>query len=270
MKSRKWATLFTFLLLFSGCATAASQTQPQLPRHRRPDGFWTNEKAAVQVLHVFSKNVTDSQGNTTMQLAMMLGTAAVWDVNGLVLTNYHVVAKHPLEAIPNQPVGPSAPPEIFMVCTVTDDTRDCNPAEVVATDPENDLAFLRTDMYFDRAVEWVADSTLQRADEIYFWGNVFSFLPPSPFLGRYIGRVGPPYYSETDFRSPLPLLLMDINVSPGSSGSPVFNELGKCIGLASGYTPFAMGGRSLGIVIPSTTIMQFAKDNKALLYPKKK
>lgn len=257
MKYKQFAVLLSVVSFLGSCVTV-SPTPKYTPGratqspHHRPVGFWENEKAVVQVLHIFNRSVSDPNGKTVTQQLTALGTGGVVvDVNGLVMTNNHVVEKQPGQASHS-----------YMVCKVIDGIRDCSAAKVVATDPTNDLALLRTDRRFSNAVKFVDDNELVPGDEVYFWGNVFSLLPPSPFFGRYLGRVEPPYYNGKGFVA-LPLLLMDITAVNGSSGSPVFNEYGQCIGVVAAYfTGSVIGGpRPLGIIIPSSTATKLLKKN---------
>ncbi len=176
MRHKQIAVLLSFILLLGGCAAATAQMRPQL--HQRPAGFWENEKTAVQILHIFSKMGADADGKPVVQLQMIIGTGSVVDKNGLVLTNNHIVATYSPEVLPDQPETQSLPVEEFMICTVKDGDRDCNPAAVLATDEEHDLALMQVDRVFSKAVEFVDDSGLKSGDDIYFWGNVFQFLPP--------------------------------------------------------------------------------------------
>ena len=260
MKHWKSAVLFSFAaLFFFGCFSPRVQA-PTL--HQRPTGFWENKKAVVQVYHFYYVTPADADGvpifdaNGQFRVYQIgeLGTGGVLDVNGLEITNNHVVTASPKEGwlIVKSPLLP----DIYMVCTVEDGFRACEPGEVEYTDQEHDLALVYTDQHFPRAIEF-ADEELKPGDEIYLWGNVGELLPPSPFFGHYSGLLGLPYFVRPDFIKTLPLLMMDINVSWGSSGSPVFNEEGKCIGIAVAAIPASdLGSRSLPFIIPLSTVRE--------------
>ena len=287
MQYRKFPVLLSFALFFSGCS---GKTPPQTPRqNNRPTGFWENKESVFQVLHFYNKldidsdnkPVLDANGKITTSLMMSIGTGFVVDANGLVMTNNHVITEEcNIQVSDNKVTLPiptdctaklevtldrlAAPllPELFQVCTVTLGLRDCKLAEVVAKDEKHDLALLHTDEHFSRIVKFADDRQLTPGDEVYFWGNVSAFLPPSPFFGRYVGHIGPPYYTGENFGKQLPLVLLDLNLSSGSSGSPMFNSEGKCVSVGDGYTNTGFtGGRPLGISIPSSTAIKFLKEN---------
>lgn len=267
--------------VLGGCATTQARAivkvrprpAPAVLQHPRPSGFWEAETGVVQVLHDFSrltvddtgKLILDDTGKLTIKTFTAIGTGAVLNVNGLVLTNNHVIEQEPIDLTPfPQAIQPAfIPPDIYKVCIVTAGVSDCYPAEVVYTNPSHDLAWVYTKHHFSHVTKFVDESVLMPGDEVYLWGNVFDLLPPSPLFGRYIRICGPPYYTGTTFSKLLllPVLLMDINVSAGSSGGPVFDALGRAIGLANGSTIPSAGGRSLGIVIPSSVIMKLQKDH---------
>jgi S1-C subfamily serine protease len=288
MKYQKYIVLFSFILYFCGCASTPTKPLPPQLRHDRPVGFWENKEAVIQILHFYNKLDTDNnnkpilddKGKFTTSVMLSIGTGFVVDTNGLVLTNNHVVnEKCPIVMAPATIISPLpdecalktavAPdqlakplvPEVLQVCTVVDGVRNCHSAKILAADAKSDIAKLHVDHYFPRAVEFADDSELVLGDEVYYWGNVHFFLPPSPFFGRYINRLGPPYYTGENFTTALPLLLIDGNVNPGTSGGPMFNGLGKCVGMDTGFTPSSMGGRSLGVFIPSSAIKKFEKEH---------
>jgi S1-C subfamily serine protease len=290
---QKFPVLLSLILLFCGCAKTHSETT--LSR-RRPVGFWKNKEAIVQVLHFYSrvntdktdKPVLDDKGRFTTSVGISLGTGFVLDTNGLVGTNNHIVnEKCPIVVAPAKITTPipddcplkvvitpdqlahALPTEIYRVCLVSAGGRDCRPAEVFVADLDNDLALVQTNQRFPHAVEFVDDIELIPGDKVYFWGNVGVFLPPSPFFGHYAGRVGPTYFmgdAAGKYNGDLlPLLFMDIYLAPGNSGSPIFNTSGKAICVNNSVLPSStmgiLGGRALGVCIPSSKLIQLRKKN---------
>lgn len=264
MKYWRYAAVSLFsALFFIGCATGGVKT-PTL--HQRPAGFWENEKAVVQVVHAYYVLSTDDtgmplvgpDGNPLVYRNLEFGTGAVLDVNGLVITNNHVVTPTPK---PNQIIlSSSLLPDIFGVCTVIDGMKRCEMAEVIFKDQSHDLTLVYSDQHFRKAIKLAQNEPL-RGDAIYLWGNVQDLLPPSPFFGYYSGLLGLPYYPAAKDSAFLPIMMADINVSYGTSGGPVFNEEGECIAIAVAFlNPSLLGSRSLPFLIPLSTIREFLSD----------
>ena len=277
MRNGKLFVLALFTSILGACATtSAVKPKTSLP-HPRPDLFWENGQAVAQVFHVYDKTerdqatgkikiVTEINPDTgKIEPVRMIhrGSAVVVDVDGLILTNSHVV-----DATTFEPEGtPARETDALLVCK---DVRgkakpDCDRATIVAVDKDRDVAWLRTDMKFDRAVTFGPDSELLRGDEIYFWGNV-SGIPTSPLRGHYINRVEADdlekggIMAATDNGERLikgPFLLMDLRIGPGSSGGPMFDSLGRCIGITS-MAP--KDGPRIGYIIPSSTITGYLKE----------
>ncbi len=273
MQYRKLIVLLSFISFLCGCGGGNKKPPPQ-PQHPRPAGFWKNKEAVVQVAYIFSRLakdkktgqfILDKQGRFTTELDNILGTGGVTDVNGEVMTNYHVIKDRPITLTPDDPtpfpailLSAPPPPNIVAVCTnVGNALSHCYTAEIVKTDRSWDLAILHVNHKFPRAIEFADDSGLVPGDELYFWGNVFDILPPSPIFGRYIGHPGKPYYEGINEDR----LIMDITIVPASSGSPVFDYAGRSIGFVSAYTPKIPGPRPVGVIIPSSEATRFKKAN---------
>jgi S1-C subfamily serine protease len=274
MKYCKLIVFLSFILFFSGCGHKPPQN-PSLILGNRPAGFSANKLAVVQVVHFYNhlakdkdgKIIKDKDGKFTTSQTPTLGTGAVTDVNGEVMTNYHIVRDRPIklddndedsEIVPDILLSAPPPPDRYGVCLNNGNQLSyCYPAEIVKTDKALDLAILHVGYKFPQAVEFADNSTLVPGDEVYFWGNIFDIMPPSPFFGRFLGELGKPYYDGMNIGR----LIMDITLVEGSSGSPVFNYAGKCIGMGMAYFPKKAGPRPLAIIIPSNQMMKFKKEN---------
>lgn len=269
MGNGKLLTCTLFISLLGACANNSISAKTSLS-HPRPAGFWENGRAVAQVLHVFDRTIMDpTTREIRIQTATITGSAAVVDTDGLILTNSHVVdtTLYLQDAM-------LAIVDTFVVCKITREERECEPATVVAIDKEHDLALLKTKLKFAHAVTLVSDSELRPGDEVYSWGDV-SLVPLSPLFGRYINRLEPPYakdiklwVGDKEVVVKLPLLLMDVRVGHGSSGGPMFDRLGRCVALTSmmSFDSANGSGPTFGITIPSSTAMEFLKNN----WPKKK
>ena len=274
MQYRKFGILLSLILLFSGCGHKPTQN-PSPVLGNRPTGFSANKLAVVQVVHFYNhlardktgKIITDKDGKFTTKQSPALGTGAVIDVNGLVMTNQHIVRDRPIklndndensEIVPDILLSAPPPPDRYGVCLNNGNRLSlCYPAEIVKTDKDLDLAILHVGYKFPRAIEFADSKTLVPGDEVYFWGNIFDIMPPSPFFGRYLGQLGKPYYDGMNVGR----LIMDITLVEGSSGSPIFNSAGKAIGMGMAYFPKKAGPRPLAIIIPSSQMMKFKKEN---------
>ncbi len=243
MRSR-YASL-ALIVLLAGCAATKANAVSE-KQVRRP--FHDVAETVVQV----------SQVDTG------LGTGFVVDVRGLVLTNRHIV-----EIVNDAEGKPSSGK--YQVCTVASGVQSCIPAEVVATDAEHDLALLRVEKRFPAAVEFGDDRALASGDLIYYWGNAGLVLPPTLFVGRFANRAEPPY---ADVKHPV--LILDVSMNHGGSGSPVFNEQGKVVGIMVGFVKFANrpdavdAGTPLAVAVPAAAIAEFLKKHDPFSKPKPK
>lgn len=257
MRSLRISVLLSCIFIFGACGATVARQHGTMParqhgaigtaviKHPRPLGFWENGSAVVQVIH------TDDD----------LGSGAVVDNRGLILTSNHVVRR-----IKDEATGELSGTGLYQVCVVSPSEKTCYEAFVVATNERRDLALLRVDHKFARAIKFTPDKfapegELRPGDELYMWGNYLSYLPPSPFFGRYLGLVGPPYFTQ-ESEVGLPVLAIDNSTSPGASGGPVFDSLGRCVGKTFGGVKSSTGnGRSVGLAIPAKFIKEFIKEN---------
>lgn len=239
---RKFFTvILTVFVLFSlSCAASARQQKDHRggPGYRvMPAVFWENGDATV----------------TVKEIDAGLGTGAIVGKNGLVITNWHVVAPKMLKMIAEdgtETIKMSS--RQFEVCQMKDNLETCSPAKIIKSDKVRDLAILKTERQFSHAISFIDDTHLQPFDFIYSWANVSVILPVSPFRGRYINRIVPPRIGAK-----IEYLVFDLSLNPGGSGSPIFDRSGKCIGIAMSVT--TLRGATLGIAIPSHEVVAFLR-----------
>jgi serine protease Do len=145
------------------------------------------------------------------------GSGVVWNANGLILTNAHVVR------------GASA----LVVGEDGVQTR----ARIVGRDPQRDLAALQLD----------AQTGLVPAE----------IRPAAPLVGELVVAVGNPLglvgavTAGLVHRSSARWVVADVRLAPGNSGGPLADVRGRVVGINS------MVARGLALAIPVATVAAF-------------
>jgi len=168
------------------------------------------------------------------------GSGFVWDRDGHVITNYHVV-QHAEEVEVT----------FFDGSTVS--------AEIVGTDPDSDLAVLRVDRSADRLFPvTVADS-----DEIFVGQRAIAI--GNPFGQEWtlttgvVSALGRTLPSGTSSFSIPAMIQTDAAINPGNSGGPLLDRDGRVVGVntmilsrdqVSAGVGFAIPGRIVEQVVP--------------------
>lgn len=158
------------------------------------------------------------------------GAGIIWDQDGLVLTNNHVL-------------GQRTP-----MVTLADDHQV--EARVLARDPEVDLALLRIEAHGLQPLT-IGDSTEVRVGQLVFaighpWGEraavtagIISHLSNVQTTGR---------------RGLIPIIRTDARLAPGNSGGPLVNTAGEVIGINT----MIVGGDQ-GVAVPSAVALDFVE-----------
>jgi serine protease Do len=156
------------------------------------------------------------------------GAGIIWDSDGLILTNNHVVGRQT--------------PFVLL-----GDDREFE-ARLVARDPEIDLALLQIPAQ-DLPAASIADSNHLKVGELVFalghpWGQrgyvtrgVVSALSQAQTSGK---------------RGRIPIIRTDAPLAPGNSGGPLVNAAGAVIGINT----LIVGGDQ-GVAIPSYLASEF-------------
>ena len=176
------------------------------------------------------------------QTQQALGSGFVWDTQGHIVTNNHVV-------------------EGADKISVTFYDGTTVPAEVTGTDPDSDLAVIQVDVPADqlRPVQ-VADSTQVKVGELAIAiGNPFG-LEGTMTMGivSALGRTLPAesaaaqggYYSIPD------IIQTDAPINPGNSGGVLVDDTGQVIGVTAAIESAVQSNAGIGFVIPSQIVQK--------------
>ncbi len=153
-----------------------------------------------------------------------VGAGVVWDKQGLVVTNAHVV-------------------ERGKVAVALSDGRQLD-ARVVASDTAADVAVLSVEDNDLKAIE-VGDARDLRAGELVFalgypWG-----ITDAVTSGVVIG-VGDEWDVTPPGQAPRDWLVVNMRLRPGNSGGPIVDSRGRLVGLST-----IMAGPEMGMAVPS-------------------
>jgi serine protease Do len=164
------------------------------------------------------------------------GAGVIWRTGGLIVTNFHVVAR-------GRPrIGLSNGIDL--------------PARLIAQDPNIDLALLKVELSGENAPDLpaalIADSHGLRVGQVVMavghpWGQRgFVTAGIISSLGR-AGVQGP--------RGSIPVIRTDAELAPGNSGGPLVNAAGGVVGINT----MIIGGDQ-GLAVPSQVVESFLQE----------
>ena len=182
-----------------------------------------NVIASVVVINV-------SQGS----LGISNGSGFVVDSYGHIITNYHVIE------------GSTAIRVRFL-------NGDTVSAELIGSDPSNDLAVLRvsSDLVKLTPVEFADSSKVKVGENVFAIGNPFS--EDFSVSAGIVSAIDRNTTSSFTNRQILSVIQTDAPINPGNSGGPLFNLAGKVIGVNTSIAGPIRGNVGLGFAVPSDT-----------------
>ncbi len=183
---------------------------------------------------------TDYFGRDTV--AESAGTGMIVSSDGYILTNKHVVD------------GTNS------VTVILDNGTTYENVSVVATDPLNDVAFLKIDGVSDLPAVTLGDSkTINVGQQVIAIGNAlgqFQNTVTSGIIsgvGRSITATDSTYSSSEDL---VDMIQTDAAINSGNSGGPLVNAAGQVIGI---NTAVSADGQGLGFAIPISSVKGMLK-----------
>jgi serine protease Do len=176
------------------------------------------------------------------QAQQVLGSGFVWDTQGHIVTNNHVVEGADKISV-----------------TFYDGTTVSG--EVTGTDPDSDLAVIKVNVPADQLQPvQVADSTQVKVGELAIAiGNPFGLQGTMTMgiisaLGRTLptesGTAQGQYYSIPD------IIQTDAPINPGNSGGVLVDDTGSVIGVTAAIESAVQSSAGIGFVIPSQIVQK--------------
>jgi len=195
-------------------------------------------------------------GDTEVPLGS--GSGFLWDNQGHVVTNYHVIA----------PPGSSGVTRGKTVMVKLANSVDALEATIVGTDPEKDLAVLRvvqtSQTRLPKPIDVGTSNDLQVGQSVLAIGNPFGLddtltTGVVSALGRDVNGIGGrPIHG---------CVQTDAAINPGNSGGPLLDSRGRLIGVNTMiYAPGGGGNVGIGFAIPVDTVRRVV--NQIIQYGK--
>lgn len=260
MGNKRWVLLFVVLtLLAAALGCSGSFTWPETTIEQTPQPTATprptiaplpDEAGAVQALEsqiiAVYEAVSPSVVNITSRTYVYgwfgqvfpqegSGSGFVYDGEGHIVTNYHVI-------------------EGAEELLVTLANGEAYTAEVVGTDPANDLAVLRIDAGADLppALALADSDDLRVGQFVVAIGNPFGLeLTLTTGVVSALGRV---IQSPSDDRFIGEAIQTDAAINPGNSGGPLLDLSGRVVGVNSQIISTSGSSSGVGFAISSNTV----------------
>ncbi len=173
-----------------------------------------------------------------------LGSGFVWDKDGHIITNNHVV-QGALEIL-----------VLFADGTISE-------AQLVGTDPDSDLAVVKVDLAADKLIPiTVADSDSVKVGQLAIAiGNPFG-LDGTMTVGIVSAKGRSlPTESVTGRGFSIPNIIQtDAPINPGNSGGVLVDADGNLIGVTTAIESPVRANAGIGFVVPSNTVLKVVPD----------
>jgi S1-C subfamily serine protease len=180
--------------------------------------------------------------------AIGTGSGFVWDTQGRIVTNFHVV-RDTLEVGDDGTVGIRASATV----RVTLATGSSWNARLVGVAPDNDLSVLQIDAPADqlKPIPVGSSGDLEVGQTVYAIGNPFG--ERLTFTHGIVSALDREIQSVTD-RPITGVIQTDASLNPGNSGGPLLDKDGRLIGVNTAITSPSGGNVGIGYAIPVDTV----------------
>ena len=243
----KWLAAAIFLAAVGAVVLATSQKDestppPETDSHEQP--FLTDDESNnIAVFRNASPSVvfvTNTQFRrqlfslNVMEIPKGSGTGFIWDEDGLIVTNYHVVYR-------------------ANKITITLQSGNSYDAEIVGASPEKDIALLRIDAPGEKlkAIVLGDSNSLSVGRKVLAIGNPFA-LDTTLTVG-VVSALGREIKSMSN-RTIKNVIQTDAAINPGNSGGPLLDSMGRLVGVNTAIFSPSGASAGIGFAIPVNTV----------------
>ena len=211
-------------------APAGGTTAPAAPAGGQASVVDIVKNVSPAVVTIVADGVTATDPTTGQSgTGTATGSGVIFDANGLILTNHHVVAGDPSKLTVNLKDGRSFDGTIYGIDTLTD------------------LAIVKVDATGLPTAPIGDSSTIEVGQEAIAIGSPLGTFTDSVTSG-IISAIGRDIPVENSVLHNL--IQTDTAINPGNSGGPLLDPSGKVIGI---NTAVAGGSQGIGFAIPINT-----------------
>jgi 2-alkenal reductase len=225
------------LRILSGSGPIATQIAPGSDQETQIYAA-VYRKVAPAVVYIENLADVPTGNNSSETLPDSQGSGFVWDAQGHIITNNHVV-------------------EGADGLTVTFTDGIILPAEVVGRDPDSDLAVIKIDPTLVTLVpvEQGDINEVQVGQRAIAIGNPFGLV--GSLTAGIVSAIGRSVESATGYNIPLSIQT-DAAINPGNSGGPLLNERGQVIGVNFQIRSDIRANSGVGFAIPINIVQRVA------------
>ncbi len=234
---RRWEIQLETIRAFTNQVVSTAQVLPP-PTRPAPEteGTAVYKRVSPSVVAV-ANNALVRNGFFGLQLYEVpqgAGSGFVWDKQGHIISNYHVVYQ-----------------ASTLTVTFPDGTR--YDAKLVGVAPDYDLAVLKIEAATEKLVpiEIAPSRDLEVGQQVYAIGNPFGL--DTTLSAGIVSALGRTITSMTD-RKIYDVIQTDTAINPGNSGGPLLASRGQLIGVNTAILSPSGANAGIGFAVPSDTV----------------
>lgn len=229
------------LLLLSSLGVNAQQDYRQFKTNDEENNIEIFKSASPGVVNITNSRLVRSfYSRNPQEVPQGSGTGFIWNDEGYVVTNFHVVQQ-------------------ANKVTVTLQDGSTYDASLVGWEPDKDLAVMKIDAPKEKLNPLVLgdSSLLEVGRKVVAIGNPFG-LDTTMTVG-VVSALGREIDSVTR-RKIQDVIQTDAAINPGNSGGPLLNSLGQLVGVNTAIYSPSGGSSGIGFAIPVNTVKKIVPE----------